>query len=166
MGAHRAPMRMPLAATRGAPTKDATPPPPATASVSFTLRSHVQSLLQHQLFCPQYITHFGPVLPTGRHSNGTMICLSGKRCSVHLMMLCRWQAMNLASLWASSTMATSLLALCRQHCRKGRIHGACEPASHSPVPLHKSTCACARSVKSPCCTSQSRCTGLALAGQF
>ena len=45
-------MRMPLAATRGAPTKDDTPAPPATASVSFTLHSHVHSFFQHESVPP------------------------------------------------------------------------------------------------------------------
>ena len=72
MGAHSAPMRMPLAATRGAPTKDATPAPPATASVSFTLCSHIHSFAQHEDFPPLYITYCGPVLPTGCHFNGSM----------------------------------------------------------------------------------------------
>ena len=47
VGPHRAPMRMPLAATSGAPTKDATPALFATASASFTLHSRIRSFGQH-----------------------------------------------------------------------------------------------------------------------
>lgn len=43
--AYSAPMRMPLAATRGAPQKEAMPPTHATASESFTLQRQ-QTLLR------------------------------------------------------------------------------------------------------------------------
>ena len=41
---------------------------------------------------------------------------------------------HLASLLASSTMATSWWELFKQHCRKSNIHGALVPASHNPRP--------------------------------
>ena len=65
---------------------------------------------------------------------------------------------HLASLLASSTMATSWWELFKQHCRKSNIHGALVPASHNPRPLHTSTCRCAailRMVHPPFITTRS-----------